>query len=88
MTRRDQLSPLIRSIIEDVGTDDVAALRRALRESRPGVVRQTSWGQKVWYSEIKRQLGSLLDTATFWPDTVPKPAKPMPGQRDLFGGDE
>ena len=55
-TWRDRARPIIASVIEEVGTDDIKALRKALREAYPFGPRKY-WPYKVWLSEIARQLG-------------------------------
>lgn len=57
MTWRESLAPVIAAIIERVGNSDVKELRKALRDGRPDFVLQTSWGKKVWYDEVAKQLG-------------------------------
>jgi hypothetical protein len=57
MTWRDSIAPVIAEIIERVGKSDMKALRKALRDGRTDFVRNTSWGKKVWYSEVAAQLG-------------------------------
>jgi hypothetical protein len=52
---RDIATPIIRRVVEENGTADMAKLRRALREAYP-------WGKKrmhpyrIWRDEVKRQL--------------------------------
>lgn len=58
-TWREHCSPIIASVISNVGTEDMKSLRRALREAYPYGVR-TMWPYKVWCSEVRKQLG--LDT--------------------------
>ncbi|HWQ07902.1 MAG TPA: hypothetical protein VN436_02300 [Holophaga sp.] len=54
-TWRDVAGPIIARVIAKVGTEDVPALRRALREAYPFEERKY-WPYKVWLSEVKRQL--------------------------------
>jgi hypothetical protein len=48
-------TPIIRRVIEENGTEDMAKLRRALRDAYP-------WGERryhpyrIWRDEVKRQL--------------------------------
>jgi len=57
---RDMLAPIIAGVIQEVGTEDEKALKKALREARPFAVERLSWPKKVWYDEIQRQLGKKL----------------------------
>jgi hypothetical protein len=54
-TWRTHAAPVIREVIERVGTDDPKALRKALRDAYPYGERKY-WPYKVWLDEIRRQL--------------------------------
>ena len=75
-TWRDFARPRIAEVINQVGTEDVKALRKALRAAYP-------WGQRkyhpyrIWCSEIRRQLNPKCQR-------VARSAPPAPGQRVLF----
>lgn len=77
-TWRNAAAPIIARTIKQVGTDDMPALRRALREAYP-------WGErrlhpyKIWCDEIRRQLavGSGARHCR-------RPEPVAPGQIDLF----
>lgn len=80
MTWRAAAAPIIARVIREVGNDDPAALRRALREAYPWGQRSL-WPYKVWRDEIRRQLTG----AGF----IPREARPCPeGQMDLFTKEE
>jgi hypothetical protein len=75
-TWRNAAAPIIARVIREVGTDNLPALRRALREAYP-------WGEKrmrpykVWCDEIRRQLAGAPP-----PDTR-RPAPVAPGQLEF-----
>jgi hypothetical protein len=56
-TWRERAAPIIHEIIERVGTDDMKALRKAIREAYPFGLREY-WPYKVWLSEVRDQLRS------------------------------
>ena len=56
MTWRNNCQPIIAEVIADVGTDDMKALRKALRDAYPYGERKM-WPYKVWCSEVRKQLG-------------------------------
>jgi hypothetical protein len=70
---RNAAAPIIAKVIDEVGTDDMRALRQALREAYP-------WGEKrmhpyrIWCNEIRRQLSGAPP-----PDTR-RPTPAAPGQ--------
>ena len=72
-TWRNAAAPIIARVIRKVGTDDMRALRRALREAYPW---EPMHGHpyKVWRDEIRRQLAGGPP-----PDTR-RPAPVAPGQ--------
>ncbi len=55
MTWRERARPIIAAVIAEVGTSDLKALKRALREAFPWG--DVSWPRKVWRSEVRCQLG-------------------------------
>ncbi len=55
MTWRERARPIIAKVIAEVGTSDMPALKRALREAFPWG--DVSWPRKVWRSEVRCQLG-------------------------------
>lgn len=55
-TWRDRVAPMIAATIAEVGTGDLVATRRALREARPPWV--IGWILRVWREETNRQLGT------------------------------
>lgn len=55
-TWRDHASPIIAKVIAETGTDDIKALRKALREAYPYGERKYH-PYKIWLDEIKSQLG-------------------------------
>jgi len=60
MTWADKAAPIIAGVIQDVGRNDMKALRKALGHAYP-------WGErsrypyKAWLGEIRRQLGHPLN---------------------------
>ena len=52
-TWRESIAPVVAEIIANTGKADMRKLRAALRERQPSA----SWLLKVWYSEIRAQLG-------------------------------
>jgi hypothetical protein len=54
-TWRSSAGPKIARVIAEVGTEDMKALRKALREAYPYGERKY-WPYKVWCDEIRRQL--------------------------------
>jgi hypothetical protein len=72
-TWRNAAAPIIARVIRRVGTDDMRALRRALREAYPW---EPLHGHpyKTWLDEIRRQLDGVPP-----PDTR-RPAPVAPGQ--------
>ena len=56
MTWRELARPIIAAVIARVGTSDMRALRRALREAFPWG--DVSWPRKIWRDEVKVQLGT------------------------------
>jgi hypothetical protein len=73
-SRRNVAASIIARVIAKVGTDDMPALRLALREAYPWGERRMS-PYKIWCDEIKRQL------AGFRPSL---PRQDLPGQGRLF----
>ena len=71
-TWRDSAGPIIAKVIAEHGTDDMKALRKALREAYPyGQCKY--WPYKVWCDEVKRQIQGRLH-----PAPVPPPSPPGP----------
>ena len=64
-TWRTHAAPVVRDVLERIGTSDPKALRKALREAYPFGQRKY-WPYKIWLDEIRRQLS-------------PTPASPSPG---------
>jgi hypothetical protein len=48
-------APIIAKVIQEVGTEDERALKRALREAYP-FGQRSLWPYKVWRHEVRRQL--------------------------------
>jgi hypothetical protein len=71
-TWRDSARPRIAKVIEEVGTEDMKALRKALFEAYPYGERRY-WPYKVWCDEIRTQLG------------LKRPKEPADGTLPLFG---
>jgi len=64
---RDHCRPIIATVIEQTGTDDMKKLRKALRDAYPYGQRKLH-PYKIWRSEIRRQLKLdvvLADTPLF-----------------------
>ena len=57
MTWRDKARPLIAGVISQVGTEDIKALRKALREAFPFGTRELH-PYRIWCDEIRVQLGT------------------------------
>lgn len=55
MTWREHCTLIIAEVIQEVGTDDMKALKKALVEAYP-YGQKKLWPYKVWRSEIRRQL--------------------------------
>lgn len=70
MTWRDKIRPLVRSIIDRVGRENVKKCKRALIEERPSWVSQCSWQTKIWRDETNKQLG-LKRSKKFYQSTLP-----------------
>jgi hypothetical protein len=60
VTWREDARPIIAEVIARVGTSDMKALRRALREAFPWG--DVSWPRKIWRDEVKVQLGTKKKT--------------------------
>lgn len=56
---RQQAAPIVASVIERVGKDDMKALRKALREAYP-FGPKSQYPYKAWLAEIRRQTGASL----------------------------
>lgn len=67
-TWRTHAAPIIARVIAEVGTDDMKALRKALREAYPFCERNY-WPYKIWCDEVKRQIQGRLH-----PAPVPPPS--------------
>jgi len=52
---RTRAARVIAKVIQEVGTDDPKALRKAISKAYPFGPRE-HWPYKVWLSEVKRQL--------------------------------
>ena len=66
---------MIDKIITDVGTEDMSALRKALRDAFPSPPRKHH-PYKTWLDEIKVQLGTKKRKL--------KPTEDIEGQGELF----
>ena len=75
-TWRNAAAPIIARVIREVGTDDMRALRRALRKAYPWDC-QRGHPYKTWLDEIRRQLAGDPP-----PDTR-RPAPVAPGQLSI-----
>ena len=71
-TWRTRSAPIIARVIAEVGTDDMKALRKALREAYPFRERKY-WPYKVWCDEVKRQIQKRLSR-----EVTPPPSPPGP----------
>lgn len=56
---RREAAPIVASVIERVGKDDIKALRKALREAYP-FGPKSHYPYKAWLAEIRRQTGASL----------------------------
>jgi len=61
MTWREKARPVIQSVIEEIGTDDMKTLRKALSEAYPFWEKE-NYPYKVWLDEIKKQLSPAPPT--------------------------
>ena len=71
-TWRDSAGPIIAKVIAEHGTDDMKALRKALREAYPFWERKY-WPYKVWCDEIHRQLHRKMNAPLPPPSSPPGP---------------
>ena len=71
-TWRTHAAPIIARVIAEVGTDDMKALRKALREAYPFWERKY-WPYKVWCDEVKRQIQKRLSREVKLPPSPPGP---------------
>jgi hypothetical protein len=78
-TWRDHFRPRIARVIAEVGTDDMPALRRALRDAFPAGERRYH-PYKIWLHEIRVQLGLVK----MWSRQREKAKQPCDGQQELF----
>jgi hypothetical protein len=78
-TWREHFRPRIAKVITEVGTDDMPALRRALRDAFPAGERQYH-PYKIWLHEIRVQLGLVK----MWSRQREKAKQPCDGQQELF----
>lgn len=67
MSWRAHAARVIAKVIQEVGTDDPKALRKALREAYPFGERKY-WPYKVWLDEVRRQLNPTPAAAEPGPD--------------------
>ena len=74
---RKQAAPIIRQVIEEVGREDMRALRKALAEAYPWYEKR-GHPYKIWLNEIRRQLEGRQHNRPPRPDPV------APGQTTLF----
>ena len=79
MSWREHARPIIAAVIARVGTDDMKALRAALKEAYPYGPRQY-YPYKTWCHEIRVQLGLV----TMWSRQREKAKQPCEGQQELF----
>ena len=58
-TWRDAIAPIVAEAITEARKQGLKgrAFRRFVRQSKPYLCRVTSWGKKVWLSEVAYQLG-------------------------------
>jgi len=75
-TWRNAAAPIIARVIREVGTDNLPALRRALREAYPWDC-QHGHPYKIWLNEIRRQLAGAP------PPETRRPAPVAPGQLSI-----
>ena len=75
-TWRDSAGPIIAKVIAEHGTDDMKALRKALREAYPYGQRKY-WPYKFWCDEIKRQLHRKLNPTRPLPPSPPGPLEQL-----------
>ena len=79
MTWRDYAKPIIAAVIVETGTDDMPALRKALRDAYPFGERKYH-PYRIWCHEIRVQLHEITLASV----TGIKPCRPCVGQRELF----
>ena len=79
MSWREHARPIIAAVIDRVGTDDMKALRAALKEAYPYGPRRY-YPYKTWCHEIRVQLG-LVKMASRQRE---KAKQPCEGQQELF----
>ena len=72
MKWRDHARPIIAEVIGRVGTADLKALRKALREAYPFGVRNYH-PYRIWLDEIKVQLGTKPKTGKYAEPPEPRP---------------
>lgn len=75
-TWRDKARPIIASVIERVGTDDMRTLRRELRKAFPFGARELH-PYRIWRHECRVQLGEVRRFRA-------RVISPMTGQGKLF----
>ena len=73
-TWRDHARPIIAEVIRKIGTEDMQALRKALREAYPFGFKENH-PYKIWLSEIRVQLGL---------DPHGRTKEEIPGQAEMF----
>ena len=72
-TWRTRSAPIIARVIAEVGTDDMKALRKALREAYPFGLRRW-WPYKLWCDEVRRQIQGQSPSE---PPPPPSPPGPL-----------
>ena len=80
-TWRDSARPVIARVIAEVGTEDMKALKAALRAAYP-FGPYDMHPRKIWLDEIRVQLG--LKPVHEPKMTLIQPVKPLAGQGSLF----
>lgn len=77
LTWRDHARPIIAKVIREIGTEDIQALRKALREAYPFGERKYH-PYRIWCDEIRVQLGEKTHGRT---------KEEIPGQTEMFKDD-
>ena len=62
MKWREQIRPIVNSVVNHYGVKDAKVLRKALLVARPDYVRTTSHMAKIWREEVKRAIAEASAT--------------------------
>ena len=83
MAWRDQIAPMVAYVIANTGTDDIAALKAALRTARPSWIAARAHLSAVWRQEARRQIAAAEGKVR--PNTRRPGARRCKRTGDLFG---